>query len=94
MDELPKSEKYVLYLSLKDEIADEIEEHKYHNYRLNIRNYQRDHRERLKEYQKNWNINSRKQKVCPDCTVPVYEYYWNKHCMTKKHIKNKEKNEV
>ena len=89
MEELPKSEKYKLYLSLKEELEDEIEEHRYDEYRRNIRQYQIDNKERLKEYQRVYNINHRKQIKCDVCECDVYEYYWKKHCMSKKHIRNK-----
>lgn len=88
--EQPKSEKYLLYLSLQDELKDEIAHHKFHDHRAYIRNYQEQNKERLKAYATNYNTNDRKHSVCSACDIKVYDYYMPKHILSNKHIRNSE----
>ena len=83
-----KSEKYILYLKLKEELKEEIQEWKYINYKERVKVYQINNKEKLKEYNRNYH---RKTIKCETCNCAVLEYYMPKHCMSKKHINNEKK---
>ena len=83
-----KSEDYKLYLELQEKCKEEITEWKYIKYKQTVIDYQKNNKEKLKEYNKNYH---RKTTKCDVCNCQVLEYYMPKHCMSNKHIKN-EKN--
>jgi hypothetical protein len=81
-----KSADYKLYLELQEKCKEEIQEWKYLKYKERVKIYQIKNKEHLKEYNKNYH---RKYVMCEACNHNVLIYYLPKHCMSKKHIKNK-----
>ena len=83
-----KSEDYKLYLELQEKCKEEIQDWKFIQYKETVRLYQLNHKEKLKEYNKNYH---RKSVDCKICNIPVLEYYYEKHCKSKKHMSNESK---
>lgn len=86
-----KSEDYKLYLELQEKCKEEIKEWRYIKYKEAVAIYQKKNKEKLRLYNKNYHRNNIR---CELCNCYVLEYYYEKHKMCKKHIKNEEKNKT